>query len=393
MAGRGGPADTSGRLIKCNPVVMPLPSPTVAGSIEQQLLNLSNDAIMVCEFRTNRIEFWNEGAERVYGFSAAEAVGRLTFDLIRTEFPEPLEQIKEYLREHRYWAGELIHRDKNGRTLHVLSRMFYYEAEGEAHFFEINRDITERRSAEAELAEANRQLRERNREVEGLLRSREHFLAAMSHEMRTPLQAIMGFADLLREKSRGEWTEKQRSHLEHIHKGSRHLLALLNEVLDLARIDAGHLELARVALPLAQVERDMISEVEPMAQRRQVALRVEPHPELRVIADPVRMRQILYNLLSNAIKFTPAGGQVWLGAQPLDGQVELVVGDTGIGIESSEQRAAFEEFWRSNHTRPQTGAGLGLAITRRLVEAHGGSIRLESELGAGSRFYVTLPAA
>lgn len=372
---------------------MSLPPPTATGSIEHQLLNLSNDAIMVCEFRTNRIEFWNEGAERVYGFSAAEAVGRLTFDLIRTEFPAPLEQIKEQLRVLRYWAGELIHRAKDGRRLHVVSRMFYYEADGEAHFFEINRDITARRHAEAELAEANRRLRERNREMEGLLRSREHFLAAMSHEMRTPLQSIMGFADLLRERSGGEWNDKQRGYLEHIQKGSRHLLALLNEVLDLARIDAGHLELARVALPLAQVERDMISEVEPMARRREVALRVEPHPELRVVADPVRMRQILYNLLSNAIKFTPAGGQVWLGARPLAGQVELVVGDTGIGIESSEQGTAFEEFWRSNHTRPQTGAGLGLAITRRLVEAHGGSIRVESELGAGSRFYVRLPAA
>jgi len=364
-----------------------------SGSIERQLLNLTSDAIMVCEFGTNRIEFWNEGAERLYGFTAAEAVGRLTFDLIRTQFPAPLDEIKRQLRSRRTWAGELIHRSKGGDTLHVLSRMFYYEGEAAAHFFEINRDITAEREAETELAAANGKLRKRNEEMEGLLRSRERFLAAMSHEMRTPLQSIMGFADLLNESSQGEWSDKQRDFLQHVHNGSRHLLALLNEVLDLARIDAGHLELSPMALPLAQVERDMAGEVEPMAQRRHIGLRIEPHPEMRVVADPVRMRQILYNLLSNAIKFTPPGGQVWMGAQKRNGMVELVVGDTGIGIESSEQGEAFEEFWRSNHARPQSGAGLGLAITRRLVEAHGGSIRLESELGAGSRFYVTLPAA
>ncbi len=369
-----------------------IPPPSLSRALEHQLLNLSSDAIMVLDYETNRIEFWNDGAENVYGYTAAEAIGHTTFELIHTRFPAPLEEIKVELKRRRAWAGELVHRTRHGRIIHVASRMFWYESGGQQHFFEINRDITVRFESEAAVAELNCLLEQRNHQVEALLRTRERFIATLSHELRTPLNSILGFSSLLRD-SDGAWSEKQRRFVGHIESSGLHLLRLLNEMLDLAHIDAGRLSLHPERVSLVEAEQAALSDLEPAAQRQQVALSLDPQPELWVWADAARLRQILYNLLSNAIKFTPAGGRVWVGAAARGDQVELVVGDTGVGIQAEDQSAAFEEFWQATQAGPQSGAGLGLAITRRLVSAQGGTIRVESEVGCGSRFYVTLPVA
>lgn len=357
------------------------------------MLNLSSDAIMVCAFEDNRIEFWSNGAEAVYGYSAAEALGHTTFELIETEFPKPLAQIKAELREQHAWAGELVHRAKDGREVQVASRWYWHDSGSKQFFFEINRDISARRVSEAALDVAQGELSRRNHDIGQLLRTRERFIAAISHELRTPLNAILGFSDLLLQNGSGEWSEKQHRFVEHIHSGGRHILTLVDEMLDLARIDAGKLTLRPMRLQLAAAVQTALFDMELAAQQKQIAITQRVGPELWVRADGARLRQILGNLLSNAVKFTPAEGQVWIDASAKDSSIELVVGDTGIGIEAGEQEHAFEEFWRSTQAGPQTGAGLGLAITRRLVEAHGGSIRLESEAGQGSRFFVTLPAA
>lgn len=370
-----------------------LPPITVPHTVERQLLNLSSDAIMVCAFDDNRIEFWSDGAEAMYGYSAEEALGRTTFELIQTDFPKPVAQIKAELREQHVWAGELVHRTKDGREVRVASRWYWHDSGSKQFFFEINRDISAWRMSEAALGAAHGELNRRNHDVEQLLRTRERFIAAISHELRTPLNAILGFSDLLLENGRGEWSEKQQRFVEHIHSGGRHILTLVDEILDLARIDAGKLTLRPMRLQLAGAVQTTVYDMELAAQQKQIALTQRVGPDLWVRVDAARLRQILGNLLSNAVKFTPAQGQVWIDASAKDGSIELVVGDTGIGIEAGEQENAFQEFWRSNQAGPQSGAGLGLAITRRLVEAHGGSIRLESEAGHGSRFFVMLPAA
>ncbi|MGH9466881.1 MAG: ATP-binding protein [Terriglobales bacterium] len=370
-----------------------LPSVPVPGAIEHQLLNLSNDAILVLAYENSQIEFWNDGAETIYGYTAKEAIGRTTHELIRSQFPKPIEDIKKELRERRFWAGEIVQCTKAGHEVRVASCMFWYDTGSSQHFFEINRDISTHRQFETAVDKLNALLEQRNREVEQLLRTRERFIAAISHELRTPLNAIMGFSGLLRECAQGEWTDKQRRFLDNIESGGRHLVGLINEMLDLARIDAGQLTLNLSPLELAQAEHTAAGDLEPMAREKHVDLEVRSHPPFLVKADGARLRQILYNLLSNAIKFTHAGGKVWVDAAARGEWVELVVGDTGIGIGAGDQTSAFEEFWRSNQAGPQSGAGLGLTITRRLVEAHGGSIRVESEVGRGSRFYVLLPAA
>ncbi|TAN22331.1 MAG: PAS domain-containing sensor histidine kinase [Acidobacteria bacterium] len=363
-----------------------LPPITVPPAVERQLLNLSSDAIIVCAFDDNRIEFWSDGAEAMYGYSAEEALGHTTFELIRTEFPTSPAEIKAELRAQHVWAGELVHRTKDGCEVRVASRWYWHDGGSKQFFFEINRDVSARRRTEVALDQCNR-------DVGQMLRTRERFIAAISHELRTPLNAILGFSDLLLENGQGEWSEKQHRFVEHIHSGGRHILTLVDEMLDLARIDAGKLTPRPMRLQLAAAVQTTVYDMELPAQQKQIALTQQVAPELWVRADAARLRQILGNLLSNAVKFTPAQGQVWIDASPKDGSIELVVGDTGIGIEAGEQENAFQEFWRSNQAGPQSGAGLGLAITRRLVEAHGGSIRLESEAGHGSRFFVMFPAA
>ncbi|HUX67503.1 MAG TPA: PAS domain-containing sensor histidine kinase [Terriglobales bacterium] len=363
----------------------PIPEPCFA-----QLVQLAHDAILVRHLGSDRVEFWNQGAERLYGWRAAEAVGQEVHALLRTEFLEPWAGIEQALRATGSWEGELIHHHRDGTAIRVASRRALATFGGGPRVFEINRDVSHHYAARAELARVNGLLDGRNREVEALLQTKDRFLAVVSHELRTPLNAILGFSGLLLEPGQGAWSEKQRRFLEHIHNGGRHLLELVNELLDLARMDAGHLELTPCRLNLRYIEELILHDLDLLAQAQAIVLEFRPHPEMHVWADPTRLQQILYNLLSNAVKFTPAGGRVWLEARAEGPQVDFTVGDTGIGIQASEQSAIFDEFRRAGEGG---GAGLGLAIAKRLVEAHGGRIRLESEVGVGSRFYFSLPAA
>ena len=218
------------------------------------------------------------------------------------------------------------------------------------------------------------------------------FIASMSHELRTPLSAILGFSELMRAEPRhedgrlvpDEW-------IEHIHTGGQHLLALINDVLDLAKVEAGRLELEREPFDLRGLILETIAGLRPLAERKHLTITSHGGSEM-LLADRGRVRQILYNLLSNAIKFTPDGGSIAVEALAGDGSVHVSVTDTGTGIAMADQEVIFDEFKQVGAIgERQAGTGLGLALARRLVEAHGGEIGLESELGKGSRFTVTFP--
>ena len=232
-----------------------------------------------------------------------------------------------------------------------------------------------------------------NREVERANRLKSEFLASMSHELRTPLNTILGFSELLSEESAGSLNDKQKRFVTHIHRDAHHLLELINDILDLSKIEAGRLELHLENFPMAVPAAEVLSSVRPLAASKGIALDSDLDTDLVLNADRVRFKEILYNLLSNAIKFTPPDGRVWIESSVVDGSVRIMVGDTGIGIARENQREIFESFRQASATTKgvREGTGLGLAITKRLVEQHGGSISVESELGQGSRFYVTLP--
>jgi signal transduction histidine kinase/CheY-like chemotaxis protein len=218
------------------------------------------------------------------------------------------------------------------------------------------------------------------------------FLASMSHELRTPLSAILGFSDLMRHEAHsGETVSVPLEWVEHIHAGGSHLLTLINDVLDLAKVEAGRLDLHPEPVDLAGAMAESVSGLRPLAERKH--LRVEVNATaLTATVDRGRFRQIMYNLLSNAIKYTPDGGTISVNAVGTATQVQVAVADSGIGIALADQPHVFEEFRQvGDPSTREPGTGLGLALTRRLVEAHGGTIELESVLGRGSRFMVSLP--
>ena len=245
-----------------------------------------------------------------------------------------------------------------------------------------------------DLVEANQQLQVRNREVEHANQLKSQFLAGMSHELRTPLTAIIGFSDLLAEGDTGTITEKQRHFAQNIRLSGRHLLELINSVLDMSKIDAGRLDLRLENCLLSEVLPEVLINIAALAASKKIDVQHAVPENLAVYADRVRLRQILNNLLSNAVKFTPEGGQVRVEAMQEKDFVCIYVTDTGMGIGPEDQTIIFDEFRQIGTTTRgvKEGTGLGLSITRRLVELHGGKIWVESELQHGSRFSFTLPA-
>jgi signal transduction histidine kinase len=216
----------------------------------------------------------------------------------------------------------------------------------------------------------------------------------MSHELRTPLNAIIGFSEVLIDKMFGELNEKQADYLKDIHDSGKHLLSLINDILDLSKIEAGRMELELSSFHLPTAISNAMTLVRERAQRHGIALGQEVDPRLGEFqADERKFKQILLNLLSNAVKFTPDGGRVDVCAKRDTTKVEIAVRDTGVGIAPDDQGALFEEFKQvgRDYTRKAEGTGLGLALTKRFVELHGGEIRVDSAPGKGSTFTVLLP--
>jgi signal transduction histidine kinase len=246
-----------------------------------------------------------------------------------------------------------------------------------------------------ELATALEELDEKSRELEAASRHKSEFLANMSHELRTPLNAVIGFTQVLSEKLFGEVNEKQEEYLEDILSSANHLLALINDILDLSKVEAGQVELEVAPFSLREaLERGVV-----MVRERainggvQVALGANGGVDV-VTGDERRISQVIFNLLSNAVKFTPDGGAVDVRANQEDGEIRVSVADTGPGIAAEDHERIFEEFQQTEAGVEQhEGTGLGLALSKRLVELHGGRIWVDSELGKGSTFVFTLPAS
>jgi signal transduction histidine kinase/CheY-like chemotaxis protein len=245
-----------------------------------------------------------------------------------------------------------------------------------------------------EQAALNLTLAASNEAIERASAAKSDFLASMSHELRTPLSAIIGFASLMRDDAGdAEVVTVPREWVEHVHSSGQHLLSLINDVLDLSKVEAGRLELEPTRFDLSSAVSELVGGMRPLADAKRLTLTTDV-PELEVAADRGRLRQILYNLVSNAIKFTPHGGRVQIGAERGDGEIRISVTDSGIGISREDQERIFDEFSQLGDSATRSeGTGLGLALTRRLVEAHGGRIDVESAIGRGSRFVVTLPYA
>jgi signal transduction histidine kinase len=239
-----------------------------------------------------------------------------------------------------------------------------------------------------------REIEAKSAQLEVASRHKSEFLANMSHELRTPLNAIIGFSEVLGEKFFGELNDKQNEYVDDILSSGRHLLSLINDILDLSKIEAGRMELEITTFYLPDAIENAILLIRERASRHGIKLDRSIDERLGEFSgDERKVKQVLVNLLSNAVKFTPEGGQIKVEAGLGDHAVIISVTDTGIGIAKEDQEAIFEEFRQASgsYAHKREGTGLGLTLTRRFVEMHGGKIWVESEVGKGSKFSFTLP--
>ena len=279
-------------------------------------------------------------------------------------------------------------RDELGALAEEFNRM---AEQLEGSYANLEQKVDERTQ---ELAATLEQLDEKSRELETASRHKSQFLANMSHELRTPLNAILGFSQLLRGEVYGDLNEKQEEYLDDILTSAGHLLALINDILDLSKVEAGQIELDVAPFSLREALERGVVMVRERATKDGVRVALEAYPEADIVSgDERRVRQVIFNLLSNAVKFTPHGGTVDVSAVRVNGEVRVSVADTGPGIAPQDHDRIFEEFQQTEAGAAQReGTGLGLALSKRLVELHGGRIWVDSELGKGSTFVFTLPA-
>ena len=251
--------------------------------------------------------------------------------------------------------------------------------------------------ATAELAQQNELLRRQHIELEQASALKSQFLANISHEFRTPLNAILGYTSMLLKGVSGDMSPQQRRNLERIDSNSHHLLSIINDILDISRIEAGKMPLTLVEFPLPDMLREVLAEVEPLIARAKLAVATEIDDTLPLVrSDRQKAKQIVINLLTNALKFTPQGWVKLTAAHNRrHDRVAIAVADSGIGISPKDQEVIFEDFRQADDspTRQYTGAGLGLAICRRLTQMLGGELSVRSALGEGSTFTLTIPRA
>lgn len=341
----------------------------------------------------------NSAAARNYGYSQEEFLAMTIKDIRPPEdVPKMLASVSR-LQDGKGSTGNWRHRRKDGTLIDVEITSYALSFGGRPAEVVVAVDVSQRRRDEEEkrkftesLAAANRELELRNREVERATQLKSKFLASMSHELRTPLNAIVGFSDLLAEQAAGQLNPKQLRFVHHIKEGSTHLLQLINDILDLSKIEAGQLEFRYEDFEIKQALPEVLSTIRPLAMAKNISVNESFKTELLIRADRVRFKQVLYNLLSNAVKFTPNHGRVDIDVFDQGNLVYVSVADNGIGIRFEDQTLVFEEFRQVEGSgSAHEGTGLGLSITKRLVEQQGGTISLASEFGRGSKFTVCFP--
>ncbi len=372
---------------------------TEAEARRSAMLQSALDCIISMDHRGAIIDF-NPAAERTFGYALSDAAGKKLADLI---VPPSLREAHRRGLERYLETGEgpvlgkrieISAMRADGSIFPVelaITRVFL---EGPPIFTAYLRDLTERKRHE-EIQIRSLEMQAENLRALEANRLKSEFLANMSHELRTPLNAIIGFAELMQDGIAGPVSAEQRTFLGDIVSSGRHLLDLINDILDVAKVESGKMEFHPEPVELGALIAEVSGLLGPAAAAKGIAVRTSVDGEVAgVIADAIRLKQVLYNYLSNAVKFTPGGGKVEVRAQPEgEDRYRIEVEDTGIGIKREDLERLFETFHQldSGLTKKHAGTGLGLAVTKKLVEAQGGEVGVRSELGKGSVFHAIFP--
>ena len=368
---------------------------------QADLLNLTHDAIIVHDMH-DKITFWNRGAEERYGWREEEVLGKVTHDLLKTEFPDSLEETCDQFLCKGYWEGELIHTKRDGEKIIVSSRWALQKDENNIPigFMEINSDITERKKAEKSLMEAHNELELKVQErtaklnilVDELKRSNEElkqFAYVTSHDLQEPLRTIASFTQLLKRRYENKLDEDADEFIDYIVSGADRMQTMIKALLDYSRVNTMGKEFE--PYNFEEILDQTLRSLKIAIDESNAVISRDPLPTMKV--DDKQMIQLFQNLISNAIKFRKLDERmkIYISCEKVSNNYLFSVSDNGIGMELQFKDRIFEVFQRL-HTRDEySGTGIGLAICKKIVERHGGQIWVESEFGKGSTFYFTIP--
>ncbi len=393
----GRPVFEGGRVVRVNGAIADITERKQAEQelrLRAELLDLAHDAVIVREPVESRVTFWNREAETIYGYDRAEAVGRVTHELLATVFPESEEAVDVALAQHGRWEGELRHRRKDGTVIAVSSRQALARDEhGQAvAIIALNSDVTDRRRAEQEIRTLNAELEQRvagrTAELARANKELETFAYSVSHDLRAPLRAVDGFSKALLDDYADQLDEGGRHDLERVRAGAVRMGNLIDEILQLSRLSRRQFE--RVPVDLSALANEVIGELMSAEPERQVE--VEIQDGLRTYVDLALARSVLQNLLSNAYKFTSnnARSAIRFGALEQNGVPVYFVADNGAGFDMAHAAELFRPFHRLHRESEFPGDGIGLATVARAVHRHAGVIWAEGSVNQGATFYFSL---
>ena len=336
----------------------------------------------------------------VFKVKPEETVGQLIYDLGNKQWdiPKLRELLETILPQKATFDNYEVEHDfaSIGRRTMLLNARQIQRVWGKERIILLAiEDVTERREIENGLEKAHEELKELASELKRTAQVKSEFLANMSHELRTPLNSINGFSEVLYDETFGPLNEKQKKYVNNVLTSGKHLLLLINQILDMAKVEAGKMKLALSNLPMKSLLNEISLLVEDMVSKKKIEMLIEITEDLpNIEADDLKVKEIIYNLLSNAVKFTPEGGKIGMRAKKADPEIEITVWDTGVGIASENMEKIFEGFFRVDtpYSRVTEGTGLGLPLSKKLVELHGGKLSVESEgLNKGTSVRFTLP--
>ncbi|MBN1689208.1 MAG: PAS domain-containing sensor histidine kinase [Candidatus Omnitrophica bacterium] len=364
---------------------------SIINTVREPLISLDQDLRVVSVSRS----FYD-----VFKVKPEETVGQLIYDLGNKQWdiPKLRELLETILPQKTTFDNYEVEHDFStiGRRIMLLNARQIERGMGKERIILLAiEDITERKEIEKGLEKTHKELQELAAELKRTTRAKSEFLANMSHELRTPLNSINGFSEILYDETFGPLNEKQKKYANNILTSGKHLLLLINQILDMAKVESGKMKLALSSLPMKSLLNEISLLIADMVSKKKLQISLDIADDMpNIEGDELKLKEILYNLFSNAVKFTREGGQIGMRAKKAGSEIEIVVWDTGIGIASENMGKIFEGFFRVDtpYSRVTEGTGLGLPLSKKLVELHGGTFSVESEgLNKGTQVRFTLP--